>query len=583
MCYTELCKPGVHYITESIRLPSGTHLKAAPGTRLIGGVKLSVNVQHPDGVCECDLAAAQITPAGFVSRGFGRKISPSHSELFINGRSCNISQYPKRGSFLEITDVGETIKDEWNKSVGKLESGFFYKDEHVKLWSNDQEIWVHGYWAWDWAPTRERIDIFDKERGYIRNYPPYGQYTYAVGQRFYFFNIREEVIDPGDYCLDFSAGKLYFKPFDDTDIVHAEIILSTCDQPAFLIEDADDVTIEGFNIEAFRGNGIYINKSKHVEIRSCEIKNIGNRAIVVDETKNLRIVDCHIHNTGDSCISIWGGNRRTLEHAECVVEGCHLHHASGWDRCYEPPIHLTGVGLAARHNLIHDCPHTAILFSGNDISITDNEIYCVVQETGDAGAIYSGRDYTYRGNEVSRNFIHHVGGCVGVGTMGIYNDDCLSGTVMNGNVFYRVQRAVFLGGGVDIEVHGNIFIECTPSVEIDGRGQSDHKVWRKMICEILRERFYNIDGTGISAVEPPYVDRYPELLRIHDYYRLEAEPYIPPAVNITENYFCSERKIEHTWSTEGGTYIEKNNHDISYEELYGRLSPRQREVVFGKK
>ena len=98
------------------------------------------------------------------------------------------------------------------------------------------------------------------------------------------------------------------------------------------------------------------------------------------------------------------------------------------------------------HNLIHDAPHNAILFWGNDFLIENNEIYRVCLETGDAGAIYTGRDYTYRGNVIRRNFIHHMGG-VGMGTMAIYMDDCVSGTHIAENTLWRCQTAVVLGGG----------------------------------------------------------------------------------------------------------------------------------------
>ena len=43
------------------------------------------------------------------------------------------------------------------------------------------------------------------------------------------------------------------------------------------------------------------------------------------------------------------------------------------------------------------------------------------------GAIYTGRDYSHRGNRIRHNFIHETGG-FGMGSMGVYMDDCVSGT-----------------------------------------------------------------------------------------------------------------------------------------------------------
>lgn len=84
-----------------IPLPDGTHLQGEKGARLVGGIRLSgfFRKDGTEGVYVCDLSAMGVRPAPMVSRGFGRKISPSHSELFINGRPLSISQFPKKVPF----------------------------------------------------------------------------------------------------------------------------------------------------------------------------------------------------------------------------------------------------------------------------------------------------------------------------------------------------------------------------------------------------------------------------------------------------------------------------------------------------
>lgn len=583
-----ITKPGIHLITHPIPLPDGTHLQGEKGARLVGSIRLSgfFRKDGTEGVYVCDLSAMGVRPAPMVSRGFGRKISPSHSELFINGRPLSISQFPKKGSFLTITELGEVGYNEWERPCGILESGFFYKSDRPKSWQEGQQIWVHGYWAYDWSPTRECIALLDKDLGFIRTLPPYGQNAFTKGQRFYFFNVLEEVTEPGDYCIDYTNNLLYFKPYEDTGpLDEAEVFLSSCDQPVFRLDHARDISIDGFVIEAFRGNAISVSHSSQIVISNCTIRNIGNRAVCVDDSQDVKVEGCHIHDTGDGGIAFYCGDRRTLEPAGCSVSGCHIHHVANWDRCYEPAIRLYGVGLSACGNLLHDCPHSAVLFGGNDIAVNGNHVHHVVTETGDAGAIYGGRDYTFRGNSVSGNFLHHIGSGVGMGTMGVYNDDCLSGTVMEDNVFFKVQRAIFLGGGVDFVIRNNLFVDCTPCVEVDGRGQSPHKVWRNMVIHTLRDRFYNICGQGISGAEPPYLARYPELKVIDGYYRASEQPRIPPSAAITGNLFCSERKIEYTrkmddtWCCDGGKFTEADNRSIDRQELYSLLNKEQLAVL----
>ena len=561
-------------------MTSGTHLKAEPGCQLVGGVRLRAEPAE-DGRWICDLRHAGVTPASFASRGFGRKITPSHSELFINGKPMQIARYPKHG-FLEITGVGATMQNEWKTQVGTLEGGFFYQDERPKQWQCG-DLWVFGYWAWDWAPTREQIDELDAEHGFIRCRPPFGQYSYTVGQRFFFFNVLDEVNEPGDYAIDYENSTLTFVPPAGFQPESDEVLLSLSDRPAFLVEDGEDVQIEGFRIECFRGDGIRVNRAKNVHITGCEICNIGNRGITVDDSFDVVVSDCDVHDTGDAGVAVFGGDRKTLTPCRCGVQNCHIHHVASWDRCYEPPIRLYGVGLFAYGNRIHDCPHTAILYGGNEINIAGNEIYRVVLETSDAGAIYAGRDYTMRGNIIENNFIHHVGSSLKFGVMGIYNDDCLSGTVMRNNVFYRVQRALFLGGGVDFVCEGNLFVACTPAIECDGRGQNDDPCWRKMVTETMRERFYHIEGSDVSAAEPPYVTRYPELAKLDILYQSSDAPLIPPSAQIKDNVFVvdealhEEQRVRLTWSTEGIVLTMEENRDATLDEL--PLTGRQKAVI----
>jgi hypothetical protein len=55
---------------------------------------------------------------------------------------------------------------------------------------------------------------------------------------------------------------------------------------------------------------------------------------------------------------------------------------------------MNGVGVKVSHNKMYDTPHNVILFGGNDHVMEYNLIYNAVTETGDAGAIYAGRDWT---------------------------------------------------------------------------------------------------------------------------------------------------------------------------------------------
>jgi hypothetical protein len=98
-----------------------------------------------------------------------------------------------------------------------------------------------------------------------------------------------------------------------------------------------------------------------------------------------------------------------------------------------------------------------------------------------------------------------------MGSMGVYLDDCVSGTEIYGNIFYKVQRAAFLGGGRDHWVLNNIFVECNPAVELDGRGLNPAPVWRERVNETMRERLRQVP-------QDLYRERYPALKALDAYY-----------------------------------------------------------------
>jgi hypothetical protein len=91
------------------------------------------------------------------------------------------------------------------------------------------------------------------------------------------------------------------------------------------------------------------------------------------------------------------------------------------------------------------------------------------------GAIYSGRDWTFRGNVIRNNYFHDLEGSGNLGAVAVYIDDLGSGFHIAGNVFYKCNKAVQLGGGRDNKVDNNLFISCGTAVKIDNRGENTAK------------------------------------------------------------------------------------------------------------
>ncbi|MEA4890681.1 MAG: right-handed parallel beta-helix repeat-containing protein [Clostridiaceae bacterium] len=572
-------EPGRYFVDQPIRLgPEHRNLTlSGPGARLIGGKALRnwQKVTDPAILCRldpeargqvlvCDLNKTGISAlGGLTRRGWFDKVSPSHAELFLNGEPLDLAQYPKKGQYLTISGYEREIVNECEQRIGDPEASLFYQDARPGKWQVQPDLWAHGYWCWDWANSYEHVTAFDSEKGSIRlgDIPKDQIRGFNPGQRFCFLNLLEEVNQPGSYYIDRQTNQAYLYPplQDPMNDPQTELIISLLDEPLIQLQGCEHITIQDVEFSCVRGHAVSIQGGRQVCLDNCVLKNIGNTAVELIEGSEHTVQNCTIYHCGDGGIRAFGGDRLTLEPAGFRFLNNHIYQIATWSRCYKPGILAMGVGMTISHNLIHDCPHSAVLFGGNDILITDNEIYRVCLESGDAGAIYAGRDVTFRGNQVSHNFIHHLGG-VGMGTMGIYNDDVLSGTVMENNFFYEVGRAVMLGGGVDFIVRNNVFVKCYPAIALDCRGAHTAFFWG-VVYEQQRQILYNgrqsflkpnDDRIRLDCTKSPYIDRYPELGRLAEMY--ESGRQLKASAVISNNIFCTRPAFRYTYARREGGY-----------------------------
>lgn len=575
------------YKNETVRLLGGRKLSnATPVTNPAILERLSEAARA--NVVQFDLRALGMTNFGEMkSRGFGRPTAVAHCELFFDGRPMTLARWPNEGEWEHIAGFPTGQNDDHGGNIGKLDEGFFYSGDRIRRWRDTSNLWVHGYWAWDWANSYERVASIDLDRRLIRTAPPHGNYGFRKGQRIYFLNVLEELDQPGEWFLDQKNGVLYFWPpntsptlrapsppagervgvrgrlagvtSDARNIAKPEILLSVLDESLLKLTDASHVTFRGLVLEGTRANAVEIRGGASNLIAGCVIRNVGDSGVTISGGSSHGALSCDIFDTGDGGVSLHAGDRKTLTPAGHFVENCHFMRQGRWSKCYVPAILIEGVGMRASHNLIHDHPHCAILFGGNDHLIEFNEIHRIALETGDVGAIYAGRDYTYRGNRIRNNFIHHTGG-VGMGSMGVYMDDCVSGTEVFGNIFYKVHWAMFIGGGRDHRVENNIFVDCDPAVRADGRGLDKSPVWRGMVNDFMRKRLAEMPA-------PLYRERYPALKTLDRYYgppdgpAIEGDAFtgVPPENNVIARNLCAGKWLDVGWHATPEMFRVENN------------------------
>ncbi|WP_162275969.1 right-handed parallel beta-helix repeat-containing protein [Roseimaritima ulvae] len=442
--------------------------------------------------------------------------------LYVDGQPMTLARWPNRDAaeggwagFTKALDTGLPDPGSDDPAKRKAHPGSFeFKDPRPARWNLDKGVWLQGYWTHDWSDEVIRVASYDADRHAItlaapHNYGIMGGTWGAAKRRFFALNSLDELDAAGEWYLDRSGKRLYFYPPAALD--NASIVLATVTDPLLKLSSVQHVTFSGFAIEYGHGNGVQVKESQHVQIVDCVVANLGGSGMSVNGSQN-RIQGCELYNLGTSGLSLSGGDRKSLTPANNQAINNHIHHYGFFQRTYAPGIGVSGCGQVVRNNCIHDAPHNAILYGGNEHLFERNEIYRVVMETGDSGAFYTGRDWTSQGNVLRHNYIHDLGGgdASHVNTMGVYLDDCDSGDTIEGNVFYRAGRAIMIGGGRDNRVLNNLVIDCPIGLHMDARGMT-WKQWNNP-----ESAGWNLEGKAEAMLyrQPPWSERYPNLAGI---------------------------------------------------------------------
>jgi len=395
---------------------------------------------------------------------------------------------------------------------------FTYNGTRPERWTEADDIWVHGYWSYYYAELHNHVVAIDTA---TKTITIEGDRHYGVRetQPWYAYNLLEEIDSPGEWYLDRGTSILYFLP--PGNLAAGETYVSTLNGDLLQLDDAGHVSFEGVRLEFSRDNLVTIAGGDHNVLVDCVLLGAGTDAAVISGADS-GLEGCEIAWPGRGGVTLAGGDRHTLTPSGNRIQDCDIHHFSRFDYTYTPAVRLDGCGHVVVHNAIHDAPHSAIMYGGNEHRIEYNEIYNVCRFAGDAGAVYTGRDWASQGTVLRHNFIHHVTSGFGGDVHGIYLDDCDSGETVFGNVLYRVGGiALENGGGRDNFFENNIVAWAGRGHNADRRGTA----W-----------INDTPGSGMNMLEkirqfnyqsPPWSTAYPRLAAIPNNYAL-LDPYKNP-------------------------------------------------------
>ncbi|MBU1221933.1 right-handed parallel beta-helix repeat-containing protein [Myxococcota bacterium] len=429
----------------------------------------------------------------------------------------------------------------------------FPGDRHLN-WTSDN-IFVHGlfgnYWADDTIPvevTGNTVNLLDTL-----------SYGLDPQQPFYFLNVPEELDSEGEYWVNHDTGRVYF--YSET-LPSVTIEVSETTGPLMEVSSGSHAEFWGIVFEGTRGNLVSVSGSDSVSFNHCTFRNSGLRGLSIEGFRS-GVSHCNFSSTGDTALSLNCGLRSTLTDGECFARDSEFTDFGFWNRTYATAVTMAGCGNIVEHNYMHHAPHSAILYSGNNHRIAFNDIGHVVSTSGDAGAIYIGRDWGYRGNLIEQNYIHHVNSVFGASN-GVYLDDAASGITVRNNIIHSIYGcAIQSGGGRDNIMEFNIITEAHNALCTDRRARAvannnSGDSWNLLErINAVFESYHHNDP--IDHQSEPWSTAYPALAAIPDSWaQIQDSTWLDPegcvfARNIVFN--CEGILVEGTWGGAGAIAI----------------------------
>lgn len=400
----------------------------------------------------------------------GDTTGPIYSELFVNDIRQTLARYPDEGFLYTeevlMTGIDSNVRDENGDPATDKYRISEDLAERISGWDDRENVWMYGYFRYDWADSSSPIGSFNKDE---RTLSPKYRSAYGTKEEapYYFYNCLEELTSEGEWYLDRERGLLFvYAPENSEDATYS---LSLSLSPVITI-NANHITLDGLTIKGSRNNGIVINGNSNT-VKNCRIINISDNAVIANG-KNNTFTRNEIAYIGAGGISVTGGDRQTLTSANNLVSNNLIHDWGEIYKTYRYAVDFGGVGNICSNNEMYNAPHGAVTYDGNNHIFEYNLIYNVCRLSDDAGAIYAGRNWISYGNIIRYNCIHSLGSD-GHTPDGIYLDDALSGQSVYGNVLIGIPKyAIHAGGGRDNVIENNLIVNAgDQAIKYDDRAR----------------------------------------------------------------------------------------------------------------
>lgn len=406
------------------RISSSYHIPASAFVPVTDEAVLSrLKDSAKDKVLVCDLAAAGIPDFGDPDR-FG-SIS-----MLVDSKPCDVARYPKAGREIVMGEVvAHGVDRETHIPEGNWEIGL--TDLKCLDWHWSESILIYGALTHEWDRHYGRTSGVNKAKrtligGSVFNY--HGL-RYDKTNTYYFANVLDELTLPGEWCIDFEEGKIYYYPnsplTDETDIRFA---VKPCNE--IVCDGAENVIIDRLDLGRCCGYAVLVKNCRQVLVQRCHITGVCQEEREDEEVFAISggfrngIIDTTVEYFACSAGSVSGGDRKNLIPANNFIQNCKI-----INPLCRFGISAGGCGNIISHNYINnttmgDCGHNEGIIEYNIMEGGDTEAH-------DTGMIYvGGGGCSSCANHYRYNYFFDFE----EGDYGIYFDDLSRGMYAYGNI-----------------------------------------------------------------------------------------------------------------------------------------------------
>lgn len=405
-----------------------------------------------------DLGIINLTEfVGFDGTEYVDKVENTTIILLYNGKEQNLAQWPNGINNFSLITGFDSNSDITVDSDGR-----------IKNWVTAENPMIYGWMKYGYSFSRVAVKaVYPESDRIVTDYDvPRGV---KVGGEWQIVNLLEELDVPGEYYVDPIALKAYYYPPYIDDDANIEIISNETN--IVNMRKTSFITFKGLSFQNNRADAFEMKDSDHISFLGCEFRNIELMAIDTMFCTETTVDGCDFINIGSTGVRFDERNdgnpalsidvssvRLDLTPDNNVINNCYFWDVATQSVMYTGAIRIHGVGNKVTNCAIHEGRSSFIHHGGNDIKITNNEIWNGLKTSRDMGMVYNGRNVTQRGNEMAYNYFHdwkttnqHAGNA-----MGIYDDDNLSGNYKHHNVFSNGETAVRNSGAPESRFDYNI-------------------------------------------------------------------------------------------------------------------------------